>query len=674
MLASFKKELKEIAHERAMLAVLLIFPVLLMLFLGSSYGDVEIKGVPIAVTGASNSEFSQALVGALNGSGTFKVHSEYSYPEALNALKEAKVRAVISIPQSFEEDLKAGRGSAVAIIVDNSDVAVSKSVLAALAGVVQGSSANITTSYLSTAWADLRELGANGASLRAKALESRKQLEETRLQIQGISASLESFDVGALGDDLDDMFVRLDDFDALLNESEVKMGNLSASLSGENSSEIKETLENLENYADEVEDSLSEAENRTASTKERTKEEIRKLNDTHTALLIANSSLNLVKDELAGSSCDASIPGVTAVILAIGYMDNSTLGQMEAMEQQLGNIDYLNATIQNAKANISLFKANLTSVKQKVEESENQTKKMNETLSQLRVSLQDARVNLAGARSNLEKSKQTVDELKTLLVSVKGAMLQVNETVEDALAESESVESMLARLEGIVNEQTSKAPEKIAQPLSVQLKNEYARNSLVDFMMPQIIAISLLFTCLLLSSVNVVREKTRKTIIRIILIPGAVRRMIVGKTAVAVLFAIIQVLLIALVASLFFGVQISSDASGLIIGGAIAALCFSLIGVLIGILAPSESSAIQTCIMIAIPMMFLGNVIFSRDLLPNYSQVAVDALPLAHVVDIFKKLLITGADIAPDAWFLLAYAFALLVLITLVLRRREAWK
>jgi ABC-2 type transport system permease protein len=223
-----------------------------------------------------------------------------------------------------------------------------------------------------------------------------------------------------------------------------------------------------------------------------------------------------------------------------------------------------------------------------------------------------------------------------------------------------------------VAEQTAKDPKLIASPLAIKVENQYQRTSFVDFIMPQIIAVSLLFSCFLLGSISIVREKTRNTIIRILMIPGALGNLVIGKIFSLVLLSFLQVTTILVVATLLFGVKAPENMIVLLWGTAIASLVLSSIGIIIGFYARRESAAIQTCLLIAIPMLFLGNIIFSPDLLPNYTQILQLLLPLAHVTSIFKIVLITNGDPALSIGALLSYFILLAaVLAYIVVKRRD---
>jgi ABC-2 type transport system permease protein len=180
-----------------------------------------------------------------------------------------------------------------------------------------------------------------------------------------------------------------------------------------------------------------------------------------------------------------------------------------------------------------------------------------------------------------------------------------------------------------------------------------------------------LFSCFLLASISIVREKSRKTIIRLLLIPGAFENSVLAKVMSITLISLGQVIIILAIALGIFGVMAPGNLAALVAGTVISALVLSSIGVILGFYARSESAAIQSSLLIAIPMLFLGNIIFSPDLLPTYTQVLQQLLPLAHITSIFKVVLITSGNPAASIAALLSYFIILALIIAFIVFKRR---
>jgi ABC-type Na+ efflux pump permease subunit len=174
-LSAMKKELLEIAHDRTMLLVLLAFPIFVMLFMGSSFHSMEINGLPVGVAGATNTTYANVLLGGLNESSAFNLQSFQTEQAAMTAFRNGQLRAVIIIPPDFDERIRSGNGSKIRIVVDNSDLALEQSVIAAMSSVIEASSANITKGYIFGAWQELGSLNSSAASLGEGIAQTRQE-------------------------------------------------------------------------------------------------------------------------------------------------------------------------------------------------------------------------------------------------------------------------------------------------------------------------------------------------------------------------------------------------------------------------------------------------------------------------------------------------------------------
>jgi ABC-2 type transport system permease protein len=366
------------------------------------------------------------------------------------------------------------------------------------------------------------------------------------------------------------------------------------------------------------------------------------------SILALETIKSAVGDNITKAALDANIAGLKA-------LRGNTLQQIQDAQNQTTQLEDLNRTLQG-------MRASLTSYEKQVGSAEQGQAKLSAGLS----------LALLSMNASFSQAKGTVGKLETLFSEINSTTASIEKTLDVALEHIDDVEELITSLQKTVAEQTGKDPETLAAPLSVKVENQYARSSFVDFIIPQVIAVSLLFSCFLLASISLVREKSSRTIVRLLMMPGALANAVAAKVAFVTLVSLGQVAIILLVAVLLFGVQPPSDIVMLAAGTAVSALVLSAIGMLIGFYARSESAAIQTSLLIAIPMLFLGNIIFSPDLLPAYTQVLLQLLPLAHITNIFKVVLITNGDPTADMAALLSY-FVLLALavVAIVWKRRD---
>lgn len=634
ILQSIKKEILETIHDHTMLAALIVFPIFVMLFMGSAFGSVEIHGLPIGVVGPTNTSFSSVLFSDLNESPAFNLRNYASEDSAMAAFRNGELRAIIIVPDNFESALMAGNGSEVRIAIDNSDIALQEAVLAAMGSVVQASSTNITRNYVSSAWQDLYSLNQSASAMVGDINESKAQMEETKTSIEAIRQNISGIGIDALEDSIKDA----KDEVAALQE---------AAQTGQNGSFINQSGEFLGNASfalNESLDTITETHAKLVGQEDDLKDALDTLDVSITALeLIKNST----SDPIAAAALDVNIA-------TLQTLRNTTDQQADDVHEQIQELESLNSTLHSFRNELQDYSVSFA------EAQSNQSQLLGQMLG-----------SLGALNGTFSDAEDTILELKGLFAQIESTTDEIDGTLDDVLDQVDSVEGLIASLQNTVAAQTGKDPETIAAPLSVKVENQYVRESFVDFIIPRVIAVSLLFSCFLLASISLVREKSSRTIVRLLMMPGAFANSIAAKILSVTLISLGQVALILLVGFLVFAVRIPNDIISVGVATAVSALVLSAVGTLVGFYARTESAAIQTSLLIAIPMLFLGNIIFSPDLLPAYTQIVQQMLPLAHITNIFKIVLITSGNPGTSLVPLLSYFVLLALIIAVIVYKRR---
>lgn len=647
MLSAIKKELLEIAHDRTMLAVLLAFPVFVMLLMGSFFQSMEIRGLPIGISGGSNTTFAEVIMSGLNGSGAFNLESFDDESSAMTAFRDGRLRAVILIPADFDREVQEGNGSTVRVIVDNSDLALEQSILAAMSSVIEASSTNITKSYVSSAWGRLDELNSSAAALALQINSSRTQMAKTKESLAEIRSGMDAIGVGALESSIDNASSTLAALKANLDSQKESIGDAQAG----NEAFMNSTGLFLANASSALNESISTV----GSTHAKLKGQLADLNATVQSLDASIAGLIMIRDSTSDNTTKAALE---LNIEALQSLRNSTAGQMADVEDEIGELEDLNETLND-------FGDSLDDYSEALDEADQ------DSIGELSLAIDQASDSLADAESSFSLAKAEISKLKGLLQDIDDATDEIDGTLDQALEQTASVDELIKSLQDTVAEQTSKDPNIIASPLSVEVEPQYYGASFVDFIMPQVIAVSLLLSCFLLGAISLVREKTRKTIVRALMLPSGLATLVLGKVLTLMLLSFGQIAIILTVALLLFGVRPPANLPMLVIGTAISSLVLSSIGVLVGFYARTESAAVQSCLLLAIPMLFLGNIMFSPDLLPKYTQLLQQLLPLAHVTSIYKVVLITDGNPTANIAALLSYFILVAIVLGYISFRRR---
>jgi ABC-2 type transport system permease protein len=638
VLSVLKKEMLEVAHDRTMLIVLVVFPILVMAFMGSSFRSLEISGLPVGVSGQLNTTFSEVLLSGLNESSAFKLRSYFSEEEAMTDFRNGQLRAVIVIPEDFEQSLGKGNGSTIRIVIDNSDIALEQSILAAMGSVIEASSTNITRSYVSGAWSELEQLNGSAASLAGEINSSRAKMEDTKRTLEDIREDIDEININSLEESLEDSSSGISSLRMLLLEQKERLENASQA----NGQLLDESGAFLTNASLALNESIITV----GSTHARLLNQSAQLNTTISVLGVSISGLQAIRNNTSDAPTQAALD---INIGALTSLKGTAESQLNDTNGQIADLEDLNETLYDFAVVLEEYQEDLDSARG----SETQ-------LADMEASLENISLKLAALNQSFGSARSEVGKLKDLLGNIKATSVEIEATLDGAINQTASVDALIKSLQETVAEQTERDPEIIASPLSVMVQDQYEeRASYVDFLMPQIISVSLLLSCLLLGSISLVREKTRKTIIRALMVPGGLAGLVAGKIITLVLLSFGQVVLILVVAMGAYGVRQPENVPMLVLGTVVSSLVLSSIGLVVGFYAKRESAAIQTCLMLAIPMLFLGNIIFSPDLLPQFTQVLQQLLPLAHVTSIFKIVMITNGDPIVDMTALLTYFIVL---------------
>jgi ABC transporter DrrB family efflux protein len=120
-LAVFLKELVHVRRERATLFFLFVIPVLQTILFGYAI-RTEIEHVPTVLFDLDGRTEALKLAEALANTGTLalgeRVHSEAAFEQAL---RSGRAKVGVRIPPEFSEQLLAGRGASVQVLIDGSD-------------------------------------------------------------------------------------------------------------------------------------------------------------------------------------------------------------------------------------------------------------------------------------------------------------------------------------------------------------------------------------------------------------------------------------------------------------------------------------------------------------------------------------------------------------------------
>jgi ABC-2 type transport system permease protein len=165
---------------------------------------------------------------------------------------------------------------------------------------------------------------------------------------------------------------------------------------------------------------------------------------------------------------------------------------------------------------------------------------------------------------------------------------------------------------------------------------------IVQFMYPGIIA-QVVLTTSLFAGVSIVSDREVGFLREILVAPLSRTGIVLGKAAGAAAVALLQILVLLLVAPL---VRVPLEVTTVLLlvpTMAVLSLALSSLGVLIGSYAPSQQGFQLFMQMLIFPMIFLAGVYFPVDSVPMWMEILTKVNPVTYGVDAIRQVFLGAA-------------------------------
>jgi ABC-2 type transport system permease protein len=168
----------------------------------------------------------------------------------------------------------------------------------------------------------------------------------------------------------------------------------------------------------------------------------------------------------------------------------------------------------------------------------------------------------------------------------------------------------------------------------------------VNFIVPGVIALILVFVTTFQAVTVIVRERERGTIEQLVVTPITGTELLLGKVIPLIGLGYIEITVTLLLATLWFHMPVKG--SLLLLYVLSLAFFFSTLGlgVLISTVSKTFQQATQVAQLVLLPSMLLSGFIFPRESLPYWLQVIGGIFPLTYFIVVLRGILIKGVGIA----------------------------
>jgi len=203
-----------------------------------------------------------------------------------------------------------------------------------------------------------------------------------------------------------------------------------------------------------------------------------------------------------------------------------------------------------------------------------------------------------------------------------------------------------------------------SQPLETRTQVLYNPDLLGSYnTIPGVMAMILFMTTTTLTSAAIVKERERGTIEQLIVTPIRSWELIVAKITPYILVSMVDVIIVLLIGTFWFGVPIRGSILLLLVLSGLYLLPNLGFGLLISTFAQNQQQAQIMMMPIMLPSYMLSGFMFPIATLPAFLQVVSALLPMTYYVFILRSIVIKGVGLElliPQTLALIAFSMVLL--------------
>jgi ABC-2 type transport system permease protein len=185
-----------------------------------------------------------------------------------------------------------------------------------------------------------------------------------------------------------------------------------------------------------------------------------------------------------------------------------------------------------------------------------------------------------------------------------------------------------------------------AARMKVTAKPMKSRNlTYFDFVAPGILSMSIMQLGIFGVAFGFVALKKRGILRRLFVTPINPNDFIIAQVAMRLVLVMLQILMMTLVPYFFLNLHFIGSFWEMFVVGILGAIVFLAMGFAIAGMGKSEDQVAPLANIIAMPMMMLSGIFFSRNTLPGFVRAVVDYLPLSFLADAMRAIAIDGATL-----------------------------
>ena len=205
-----------------------------------------------------------------------------------------------------------------------------------------------------------------------------------------------------------------------------------------------------------------------------------------------------------------------------------------------------------------------------------------------------------------------------------------------------------------------------AQAVNLVVHKLYNPEGITSYnIVPGLLGTILTMTTILMTGLALTREVERGTMENLLAMPTRPIEIMLGKIVPYIIFGFLQVAVILICARLFFAVPMIGSLTVLLTLTLLFVGANVTLGYTFSSLARNQMQAMQMTFFYFLPSILLSGFMFPFRGMPGWAQAIGEVLPLTHFLRIVRGVLLKGntlADVAPEAWPIVAFMAAVLLI------------
>ena len=599
-----KKNFRVLIRSRSSALVILLGPFFIIFLIGAAFNTTSLHNVRVGIYAAQENEVLDQILKSLSDNDFVVLRAE-TEEECVNLVKSGGAHLCMSFPGSMSEDTVARE---IIFHVDYSKVNLVFTILNVISGEVEQISNDLSVEYtkliieqMNNTAAQIAEKSVMIGDLANNAQQMKQSLELLSSELKGIDVSSSQFG--------------LTDVEIYISESSSQLDEFS-SITTETTGSGQEMIAGFEDYIDSFQEEL---------------------NSQVSEIEAFQSSV----DTYAGIACSvdySTISGLTfnpcADLTSIQTSLKNAVSEAESLNSQFDDI-----------------RNQLDDVNSQLATAESQQDEI----------LSAAQSNLDALQAQLESSASKIDEMSAEKKSITTQLDALIATLDENIAMIENVQQSISSMSDALSNGEYGNAEEIVNPILTKIKPILEKKSYLDYTMPALVVLIIMFMSILLSSTIVMTEKESRAYFRNYIAPIPDYSFLISIFITNLIVVFIQAAILLVIAQLVFDVSVFANIHNILIAVLVISSIFIMIGMCIGYLFVSEETATLASISLASIFLLFSSFLIPLESLSETIGAVAQYNPFVLSESVLRQLIIFSSPLSMSNEFLLLVFYVIIL-------------